>query len=89
VFLKGWFKDTLPSAPIEKLAVIRLDGDMYESTMDALENLYPKLSEGGFCIVDDYALDGCREAVDGFRARCRIESELVKIDRASAFWQKQ
>src|SRR5262245_31896942 len=53
-FLPGWFKDTLPSAPIEKLAVARLDGDMYESTMDALEALYPKLEPGGFLIMDDY-----------------------------------
>jgi hypothetical protein len=39
-FLKGWFKDTLPSAPISALAIMRLDGDYYESTMDALTNLY-------------------------------------------------
>ena len=68
VFLKGWFKDTLASAPIDKLAVMRLDGDMYESTMDALGPLYPKLSEGGFCIIDDYALPGCRKAAS---SRCR------------------
>ena len=48
VFLKGWFKDTLPAAPIGKLAVMRLDGDMYESTMDALKSLYPELSPGGY-----------------------------------------
>lgn len=53
-FLKGWFKDTLPTAPIQKLAILRLDGDMYESTMDGLNNLYSKLSVGGFVIVDDY-----------------------------------
>lgn len=46
-YLKGWFKDTLPSAPIKKLAVLRLDGDMYESTMDALSALYHRLSVGG------------------------------------------
>ena len=52
-FLKGWFKETLPTAPIEKLAILRLDGDMYESTMDALVSLYPKVSPGGYVIVDD------------------------------------
>jgi len=46
VFLKGWFKDTLPSAPIEQLAVLRIDGDMYESTLDAISSLYPRLAEG-------------------------------------------
>ena len=61
VFLKGWFEDTLPTAPMSQLAVIRLDGDMYGSTMIALQNLYPKLSPGGFCIIDDYALKGCRQ----------------------------
>src|SRR5262249_19830953 len=53
-FLKGWFKDTLPTAPIDKLAILRLDGDMYESTIQALTPLYPKLQPGGHCIVDDY-----------------------------------
>ena len=53
-FLVGWFKDTLPGAPIETLSVMRLDGDMYESTWQAIEALYPKLSPGGFCIVDDF-----------------------------------
>jgi len=56
VFLKGWFKDTLASAPIERLSVLRLDGDMYGATMDTLKNLYPKLSRGGFCIIDDYSV---------------------------------
>ena len=54
-FLVGWFKDTLPTAPIKKLALIRLDGDMYGSTMDALVSLYPKLSPGGYLIIDDWA----------------------------------
>src|SRR3954470_13125259 len=64
-FMRGWFRDTLPSAPIERLAVLRLDGDMYESTMDGLVHLYPKLARGGWCIVDDYgAIAACRAAVD-------------------------
>ncbi|OLC57023.1 MAG: hypothetical protein AUH85_04420 [Chloroflexi bacterium 13_1_40CM_4_68_4] len=46
-FLPGWFKDTLPEAPIERLALLRIDADMFESTMDALRSLYPKLSRGG------------------------------------------
>jgi O-methyltransferase len=63
-FLEGWFSETLPKAPLDRLAVIRLDGDMYESTMDALTNLYPKLASGGFLIVDDYgAVPACKEAV--------------------------
>ena len=89
VFLKGWFKDTLPTAPIQQLAVMRLDGDMYESTMDALNALYSKLSKGGFCIIDDYFLPGCRQAVEDFRAREKITSPLIEIDRVARFWRKE
>lgn len=87
-FLKGWFKDTLPEAPIERLAILRLDGDMYESTMDALNNLYSKLSVGGYLIVDDYALTGCRQAINDFRASHGISDEIVVIDESSVYWQR-
>lgn len=87
-FLKGWFKDTLPTAPIEQLAVMRLDGDMYESTMDALNALYGKLSNGGYCIIDDYALDNCRQAVEDFRAKHQIASPLLEIDWSGRYWRK-
>jgi hypothetical protein len=89
IFLKGWFKDTLPTAPIKQLAVMRLDGDMYESTMDALTNLYPKLSPGGFCIIDDYGLPGCKLAVDDFRAQNKISEPLEQIDYGGSFWRKK
>lgn len=87
-FLPGWFRDSLPEAPIERLAILRLDGDLYESTIDALAALYPRLSPGGFVIVDDYALRGCRKAIDDFRARHAIRDEVVPIDRAAAYWQR-
>ena len=88
VFLKGWFKDTLPSASINKLAVLRLDGDMYGSTMDVLTNLYPKLSPGGFCIIDDYNWPGCRQAVDDFAAEHGITLKLNPVDLAGQYWRK-
>jgi hypothetical protein len=87
VFLEGWFKDTLPKAPIQKLSILRLDGDMYGSTMDALENLYPKLSRGGFCIIDDYALPRCKAAVNDYRLKHSIASEIAAIDGDSCFWR--
>src|SRR3954468_6928748 len=66
-FLRGWFHETLPSAPIERLALLRLDGDLYDSTYQALEALYPKLSVGGYAIVDDYgSFSECRRAVDDY-----------------------
>jgi hypothetical protein len=89
VFLKGWFKDTLPTAPIQSLAILRLDGDMYESTMDALESLYGKLSVGGFVIVDDYhAVESCRKAVDEFRLSRDINDRIEEIDGTGVYWQK-
>lgn len=89
VFLKGWFADTLPSAPIEKLSLLRLDGDMYGSTMDAIRPLYPKVSKGGFVIVDDYyAVKGCREAISDFRSEFSIEDPLIPIDKSAVYWQK-
>lgn len=88
-FLKGWFKDTLPSAPIEKLSLLRLDGDMYESTMDALINLYPKLQKGGFIIIDDYGcIPACRKAVSDYRDKHNIANEIIPIDWTGAYWQK-
>ena len=89
VFLKGWFRDTLPNAPIEKLSILRLDADMYGSTMESLEFLYPKLSKGGFCIIDDYALPACRMAVDDYRARHQITSKMKQIDTSSIYWRKE
>jgi hypothetical protein len=88
-FLKGWFRDTLPVAPIERLAVLRLDGDMYESTMDALVNLYPKLAKGGYVIVDDYgAIPACRQAVQDYRSSNGIVEKMREIDWTGIFWQK-
>jgi hypothetical protein len=89
--LPGWFKDTLPAAPIERLALMRLDGDYYESTMDALVNLYDKLSVGGYVIVDDYGEESwtyCRRAVDEFRAARGIGDAIVEVDRRCAYWRR-
>jgi hypothetical protein len=89
-FLPGWFRDTLPSAPIERLALMRLDGDMYESTMDALVALYPKLSLGGYCIVDDYYIQsGERQAIHEYRERNGITEPIERIDWSGAFWRRQ
>ncbi|MEZ5247370.1 MAG: TylF/MycF/NovP-related O-methyltransferase [Acidimicrobiales bacterium] len=88
-FLEGWFRDTLPTAPIERLAVLRLDGDMYESTMDALEALYPRLSVGGYVIVDDYgAWEPCRQACTDYRERHGITDEIVPIDWTGVHWRR-
>lgn len=88
-FLKGWFRDTLPNAPIKQLAVVRLDGDLYESTRDALTDLYPKLSVGGYLIVDDYGTNrACAQAVHDYRNLHEIKEEIVPIDWAGIYWQR-
>ena len=87
-FLQGWFSETIPRAPIEALSVLRLDGDTYPSTMDGLELCFPKLSQGGFVIVDDYySLASCKRAVDDYRERHGIDDEIVRIDGLSVYWR--
>ncbi|GGP51713.1 TylF/MycF family methyltransferase [Saccharothrix coeruleofusca] len=87
-FLPGWFRDTMPTAPVERLAVLRLDGDLYESTMDVLENLYPKLSVGGYVIIDDYGLRTCAEAVHDYRDAHGITEEIVTVDKFGVYWRR-
>ena len=87
-FVKGWFKDTLSKVAAERFALIRLDGDMYESTIQALEALYPKLSPGGFCIIDDYNIESCRLAVADYRKAHGIEADIKAIDWMGTYWRK-
>ena len=87
-FLPGWFRDTLQKAPMQQLALLRLDGDLYESTMDALVPLYPKLTVGGFIIVDDYNLPMCAKAINDYREKTGIDDEIITIDDAGVYWRK-
>jgi O-methyltransferase len=87
--LEGWFKDTLPRAPVERLAILRLDGDLYHSTRDILENLYPRVSPGGFIIVDDYgSWPGCRRAVTEYLTKIGESPEITPIDDTGVFWRR-
>ncbi len=92
-FLVGWFKDTLPAAPIEQLAVIRLDGDLYESTIDAITALYPKLAVGGYLIVDDYNAPGwdkaCGQAIRDYRSEHDIREPIREIDWTGVYWRRE
>src|SRR5436190_3363430 len=87
-FLVGWFRDTLPTAPLSRLAVLRLDGDLYESTAQALNTLYDKLSPGGYVIVDDYQLAPCARAIQDFRNARGINDEMHDIDGMGVFWRR-
>jgi O-methyltransferase len=89
VFLPGWFKDTLATAPVERLAVLRLDGDMYESTMQSLENLYDKVSTNGWIVIDDYEMvPACRAAVHDYLASRNLRPEIYPIDGVGVFFRK-
>lgn len=89
-FIEGWFDETLPDAPIEKLSLLRLDGDLFESTHIALKNLYPKVSIGGFVIIDDFnAFKFCKKAVLDYRVAHQIEEEIIPIDKEAVFWRKE
>lgn len=90
IFLKGWFRDTLETAKTDKIALLRLDGDLYESTWDALSALYDRVSPGGIVIIDDYgALPMCRKAVeDFFAARNEPVPSLTEIDWTGAYFMK-
>jgi O-methyltransferase len=80
----------MPTAPVEKLALLRLDGDMYGSTRVVLDALYDKLSPGGYCIVDDYNLPPVQQAIsDFFIARNdTIIPTPVVIDKHGIYWRK-
>jgi O-methyltransferase/8-demethyl-8-(2,3-dimethoxy-alpha-L-rhamnosyl)tetracenomycin-C 4'-O-methyltransferase len=88
VFVPGFFQDTLPTLHVGPFSLIRLDGDMYESTIVALNSLYPQVSPGGFVIIDDYALGGCKAAVDDFRRDHSITAAVNTVDWTGMWWQK-
>jgi O-methyltransferase len=88
-FLEGWFRDSLPASSTGPIAVARLDGDMYESTTDGLVNLYPRVSPGGYVIIDDYgAIPACRQAVDDFRSAHAIADPMIGVDWTGVYWQR-
>jgi Macrocin-O-methyltransferase (TylF) len=87
-FLEGWFCDTLPGALIGPLSVLRLDGDLYQSQLDVLTHLYPRLSPGGFVIVDDPNMPGCARAVREYREENSITDPVLDISGLTAYWRK-
>jgi len=90
IFAKGFFNETMPalSKRIDKLSVMRLDGDMYESTVDVLYNLYDKLSIGGYVIMDDWNGYPSKTACDDFFSVHGFQPEIIAIDKMSAYWKK-
>ena len=87
--LKGWFQHTLPGAPVQQIALLRLDGDLYSSTMETLQALYDRVSPGGYVVVDDYnCFPMCKQAVDEYREAHGITAELQAVDPYGVGWRK-
>jgi len=90
VFAKGFFNETMPplASRIKRLAVMRLDGDMYESTVDVLYHLYDKLSVGGYVILDDWTGFPAKKACEDFFRVHNIKPEINDIDKTAVYWKK-
>ena len=92
-FVEGQFVDSLPMVRDEltEVSILRLDGDMYESTMNILFNLYEKIAIGGFVIVDDQTFDAGNKAITEFRTMHKITEEIKPIwkDSERVYWVKK
>lgn len=89
ITVKGWFRDTMPTFPVKTIAVLRLDGDLYESTIDPLNHLFDKVSPGGWVIIDDYdCFDACKAAVHDFLSARGLKPDIKHIDGVGAFFRK-
>jgi len=89
-FHVGWFQDTIPRACnfIGEISLLRLDGDLFDSTLVALRHLYPLVVKGGFVIIDDYALIGCRSACETYFKEEGIDPYLHYIDGVARYFVK-
>ena len=89
IFIKGFFGETLPNNElVQNLAILRMDGDMYESTYDVFYSCYDKLVDKGVCIIDDFCLKGARDCTHDFRQSRNIQDTLVTVDRCGVYWIK-
>ncbi len=86
--IKGWFNETLPSAAInEPIAVLRLDGDWYDSTMVCMENLYPKVNEGGLVLMDDYYFwDGFSKAIHDYLSKNKLPVRINQWSNSNLYY---
>jgi hypothetical protein len=88
-FLKGFFRDTLQTLPQRPIALLRLDGDLYSSTMDSLTQLYSRVAVGGYIVIDDYgAVIDSRRATLDFRYDMGISDPMIAIDSDAICWRK-
>jgi O-methyltransferase len=85
----GWFQDTLAQAPIQRIALLHIDADWYESVRFVLDTLYPRVTPGGYVVLDDYGYwQGCRTAWEEFQATLPAAPALVSVDGIGCFLRK-
>ena len=88
-FVKGWFCNTMPNIETKQIAVLRLDGDMYESTIDPLIHLYDRIPIGGWVIIDDYhVVPASKSAVHDFLDSRGEQQKMHEIDGVGVFFRK-
>lgn len=87
IFVKGFFSETLEKLECGPLAILRMDGDMYESTWQTLHHLFDKVSPGGFVIIDDWELQGAQAAVKDFLESRNLDPSIQKIKGAGAYFR--
>jgi O-methyltransferase len=87
---RGWFDKTLPIRNKQPIAILRLDGDWYESIMTCLDHLYPDVVEGGLIILDDYyAWDGCARAVHDYLSKTKSPARIFQWHNRVAYILKK
>jgi hypothetical protein len=87
-FPPPWRRETLLVAPTVQFAVLQLAGDSYEAPLVPLESVHPKLSPDGHLIIDNYALLGCRRAVDDSSIQHSITESMRQIDRPGSYGRR-
>lgn len=87
--VEGWFHDTFATVNIERIALLNIDADWYESVKLCLETFYDKVVVGGYILIDDYGhWAGCQRAVDQFFATRQVPCKLHKVDYTARWFQK-
>ena len=87
---KGWFNQTLPEFKNHSIAILRLDGDWYDSIMVCMDELFPQVIDGGIVLIDDYYVwDGCSKAIHDYLSKVKSASRIYQWDNQVAYIIKQ
>lgn len=87
ILVPGWFENVLPTYDTGPIAILRLDGDLYNSTWVCLQHLFPKVIKGGCVIIDDWELPGCRAACDEYFALIGYQPDYKFISNIAFFYK--